>query len=466
MQIILLLIALFSHTNDECNLCSWPKIGYANQRGQCVTAIGFQANLDNTCHNYCLLWATDVNTVTGYVLIKPSESVSGSQCVCKRQTSTGPLEYITRPSNSCPADWMGPTDGEIDSWKNTSQNSANAYNTDKMNSLMTVGVPWMGAGDQLVTVSQMTGHFSPTDNTLFINGGSLFMPAFHDKIAGSIMSATFLGMKHTSVVGARHDSILANIGDTLATVLAVARRAATGDDLKKLGEDLKYSINTRMGSSGGTTTDLSGVLSAIADGTSSTNAALARVQATLDDQAANTDLTGTNTRIDGLKAQTITNTKNQIDNDNANYKDAKDEDAKAADDLKAYKAGMAGATPAEIAAAASGAGASADAKAAEITSAKEGLLSSLDGWKTLSTTCSDGIISGATVEFTIQGFHWKSDFDELLNSSVPQKFLYLMRLVMRAIGAIGAVLASMSISKMLSGIGSSAKQSNPFYWEI
>lgn len=462
MSLLILILSLFGqHTAESCNLCSWPYYATANQRGQCVKGVGLQSNLDNTCYNWCLMWASDVITTTGYVLISPSTSSTGTNCVCKRQTSSGPLEYMTRAQNSCPSSWMGPSDDEINSWKSSNEKTVAAQTaktgknmwelSSNLHTLLSNPINY-DLGYMTMSIGTPNG---TNDYQMILSNSNIASSQQVFQVGQGIAGTAYQTQNKLDSGFSSVNATLAKIGDTLATTLAVARTAATGSDLKQLGDDLKYSINTHSGG-GSQTVDFTSVLDAITNGNANTSASLARLQESIDAQAGdgtNIDLTETNTKLDAIKAQSISNAKAITDNADGNYDKAAKTDADAAKEIRDYKEAQKSGISATDQATINGAGDQADVLTGQMTNAKSGLLDALSGFSNISNSCADGHISGGAVEFDIQGFHWKTDFDAMLNMSVPQKFLTLMRLGMRLVGAISGILVCIMLSKMLATAG-------------
>lgn len=106
---ILFLFSLFSYSQIECDICSWPWAAGVNTQGQCYLLYEdgvplSQGGLQSGCYTYCDAWArASGNSMPATPMLSFSDVGGAISCQCQRLNAWGEIEYRSRPSGSC--DW-------------------------------------------------------------------------------------------------------------------------------------------------------------------------------------------------------------------------------------------------------------------------------------------------------------------------------------------------------------------------
>lgn len=106
---ILFLFSLFSYSQMECDICSWPWAAGVNTQGQCYLLYEngvplSQGGLQAGCYTYCDAWArSSGNSMPATPMLSFSDVGGAISCQCQRLNAWGEIEYRSRPSGSC--DW-------------------------------------------------------------------------------------------------------------------------------------------------------------------------------------------------------------------------------------------------------------------------------------------------------------------------------------------------------------------------
>lgn len=265
-MILALLLALVGYTSDQCNVCSWPYAGTANQRGECVLGVGLQSNVEGSCQLYCQTWGNAVAGQTSSIHVASSDA-SGT-CVCQR-TNNGNMEYISRPRKSC--DKWGPSDAYINSQKTYGKETsfAGQYNinnytgTGNFNSGITLpSKSYISL--ELSTGGTAVGQLPAMDGSQISDAIQTAINNLSDKQIKNL-KATYVELSRqndTNSVSIKN-SIKA-LDSALAYNTAKIGGLASGMDMQANFDRLNYAINSRVGGGGTSSpTDLSPVLSAI-----------------------------------------------------------------------------------------------------------------------------------------------------------------------------------------------------------
>lgn len=340
------LFSLFGATFDYCNICAWPYVATVNYRNQCVIGWSKQSDLDNTCVNWCLLRASDrgwfkraQTADNAYALIIPSKSPSGS-CVCAGYTENDVFEQAVRPQNSCPSNVLGPSNDEIINWMNTPSGSqyGQSSSTDALyqKQAPSATMPWMSSATMPQWYYTPSGLNYVPGVPIDLSNSGLAMASGLADVNRDIKDRVD---KLAAKMDAGFDSVispLSRVGDSLATTLAVARNAASGDQLSQVQDNLMYAINSRSGGSGSSDVDLTGVTDAINASNRSILDSLGKVAARSQGSDSGdgdaVDLSGVNSRLDKVNKNTLWTTQ-AVDSFNSSFGDyAKRQDSRYSSD--------------------------------------------------------------------------------------------------------------------------------------
>jgi len=476
---IMILQVLASYTENECNICAWPYYGTANRRGECVLGVGLQANLQNTCTNWCL-------TEMGPSTVPPVASFDpNGSCICQSATTSGgPITYKARPRKSC--DKWGPSDDYIAS------NSSSAYsikssqissdedkyyesqstNDNVFSSSMSYA---RGTMDQSY-VNEFYQVTNPVNGTIRFTAGnnpslgvtktslSLDLSGITSRIG---MSQDLLLRSLNASATARSystDSLLQIIDSSVNQLSNTTSGFLTNSDFMQAKQDILYAINSRVGSGGGEPTDLTGVMTALSALSVQSTSNTDRILSALDSLNNGTDSTGWDLAgVEALIAEATNNTKRQTDTISAIDRRKWDKDAKSAAAIDSINA-RGKLTESQISQI-NGFGTEADALSLSGETEKQGLLAAILDFKSnISTTCSDGTITGMDVDVHAgdERLHTKMDFTIQLNSYFNdpnhQKAFALLRIFARIAGLTGAIMVAFFSSAMLLRVGSQINQ--------
>ena len=253
--IIVILQFLASYTENECNICAWPYYGTANQRGECVLGVGLQANLQNTCSNWCL-------TEMGPSTVPPVASFDpNGSCICQSATTSGgPVTYKARPRKSC--DSWGPSDEYIASTRAISSyfqaQIADNYSQNQITAQSSLGT-FHATARAVASYSEIPDAISDMVSALGTDIAQYKLPhaialinqntdnRFKEMYSRDLMNDTARWYR---------DSLMQNKLSKLDAI-------ASSTDMQANFDRLNYAINSRVGGVAGEPTDLTGVMSAL-----------------------------------------------------------------------------------------------------------------------------------------------------------------------------------------------------------
>jgi len=454
---IMILQVLASYTENECNICAWPYYGTANRRGECVLGVGLQANLENTCTNWCL-------TEMGPSTVPPVASFDpNGSCICQSATTSGgPITYKARPRKSCES-W-GPSDEYIESTHaissyfqaqivdNFYQNQAAAKST----------LGTFHAGSRAVaSYSEIPDAISDMVSAL---GTDIAQSKLPNAVA-LINQNTDNRFKEMYNRDLMNDTARWYRDSLMQAKLAKLDAIPSTTDMQANFDRLNYAINSRSGGgSGGEPTDLTGVMTALSALSVQSTSNTDRILSALDSLNNGTDSTGWDLAgVEALIAEATNNTKRQTDTISAIDRRKWDKDAKSAAAIDSINA-RGKLTESQISQI-NGFGTEADALSLSGETEKQGLLAAILDFKSnISTTCSDGTITGMDVDVHAgdERLHTKMDFTIQLNSYFNdpnhQKAFALLRIFARIAGLTGAIMVAFFSSAMLLRVGSQINQ--------
>lgn len=457
INLFMILLALATYTENECNICAWPYYGTANQRGECVLGVGLQANLQNTCTNWCL-------TEMGPSTVPPVASFDpNGTCICQyAATSGGSVTYKARPRKSC--DSWGPSDEYI-----ASTRAYTSYYQAQIADNFYQNQDWarfaLGTFQASARAVSNYGEIPDAVSDMISALGTNLAQSKLPNVVALINQNTDNRFKEMYKRDLINDTARWFRDSLMQAKLAKLDAIPSTTDMQANFDRLNYAINSRAGGgSGGEPTDLTGVMSALSALSVQSTSNTDRILSALDSLNNGTDTSGWDlSGVEALIAEATNNTKRQTDTISAIDRRKWDKDAKAAASIDSINA-RGKLTESQITQI-NGFGTEADALSMSGETEKEGLLAAILDFKSnISTTCADGIITGMDVPVHAgdERLHTKMDFTIELNSYFNdpnhQKVFALLRIFARIAGLIGAIMVAFFSSAMLLRVGSQINQ--------